>query len=93
MKQIIKELLKRGDFVQSIAEEMGKELVRQQTEDPWFSEDWNEKFFKTLQETVKNQVQEEVQLYMKQYNVKGTIESTVKAFLVKNISDILEVKK
>lgn len=92
MQQIIKELLKRGDFVQSVAEEMGKELVRQQTEDPWFPGDWSEEFFKTLQETVKNQVQEEVQLYMKQYNVKGTIESTVRTFLVKNISDILEVK-
>lgn len=29
MKEIIKELLKRGDFVQSVAEEMGQALARE----------------------------------------------------------------
>lgn len=89
MKTVIKELLKRGDFVQAVAEEMGKELARQQTNDSWFSDDWSDKFYKTLQETVNNAVSKEVNLYMEQYNVKGTIESTVRAFLIKNISDIL----
>ena len=93
MKEVIKELLKRGDFVQAVAEEMGKELARNQINDSWFSEDWNAEFYKTLRETVNNAVLKEVNDYMEQYNVKGTIESTVKSFLVKNISDILENKQ
>lgn len=90
MKEIIKELLKRGDFIQAVAEEMGKELVRQQTQDTWFSSDWNDKFYKTLQDTVNTAVANEVNLYMKQYNVKDNIEHNVRVFLVKKISDILE---
>lgn len=93
MKEVIKELLKRGDFIQAVAEEMGKELVRQQTQDSYFSSDWNDKFYKALQETVNTAVANEVNLYMEQYNVKDTIEHTIRVFLVKNISDILaEVK-
>ena len=92
MKQIIKELLKRGDFIQCVAEETGKELVRLQTEDPWFPEDWNGEFFKALQETVKKQVQEEVNIYMSQYDIKSLIDTTVRAYIVKNISDIFERK-
>lgn len=92
MKEIIKQLLKRGDFVQSVAEEMGQALARKQMEDSWFSEDWNKEFFETLKETVNKRVMEEVNLYMKQYNVKGLIDTTVRAYIVQNISDILERK-
>lgn len=90
MKEVIKELLKRGDFIQAVAEEMGKELVRQQTQDSYFSSDWNNEFYKALQETVNTAVANEVNLYMEQYKVKDTIENTIRVFLVKNISDILE---
>lgn len=93
MKQIIKELLKRGDFVQCIAEETGKELVRQQTEDPWFPEDWSGEFFKTLQETVKKQVQEEVNIYMSQYDIKHLIDTATRDYISKSISSILERKE
>ena len=90
MKEVIKELLKRGDFIQAVAEEIGKELVRQQTQDSYFSGDWNNEFYKALQETVNTAVANEVNLYMEQYKVKDTIEHTIRVFLVKNISDILE---
>jgi hypothetical protein len=93
MKEVIKELLKRGDFIQAVAEEMGKELVRQQTQDSFFSSDWNDKFYRALQETVNAAVAKEVNLYMEQYNVKDTIEHTIRVFLVKHISDILEEVK
>ena len=89
MKEIIKGLLKRGDFIQAVAEEMGQELARKQIEDSWFSEDWNKEFFETIQETVNKRVLEEVNLYMKQYNVKGLIDTTVRAYIVEKISDVL----
>ena len=92
MKTVIKKLLKRGDFVQAVAEEMGQALAREQMNDHLFSEDWSDKFYKTLQETVNKAVLEQVNLYMEQYKIKSTIESTVKAFIVKTISDILERK-
>lgn len=89
MKTVIKELLERDDFVQAVAEEMGKELASRQIEDSWFTEDWNKEFYNTLRETVNAAVLNEVNIYMKEKNVKSTIESTVKAFIVKSISDIL----
>jgi len=89
MKQIIKELLKRDDFVQSVAEEMGQALARNKTEDSMFSEDWNAEFFETLQETVNKRVQEEVDLYMKQYDIKRLVDTTVRSYIVKSISDVL----
>ena len=92
MKAVIKELLKRDDFVRAVAEEMGKELASKQMFDSWFSEDWNAEFYKTLRETVNNAVLEQVNVYMEENNVKRTIESTVRAFLVKTISEVLERK-
>lgn len=72
---------------------MGQELARQQTNDSWFSDDWSEKFYKTVQETVNDAVSKEVSLYMKQYNVKGLIDTSVRAYLVKTISDALKESK
>ena len=89
MKEIIKHLLERGDFVQSVAEEMGQELVRMQTENPWCPDDWNDKFYKTLQETVNNKVLEAVNDYMEHHNIESLIDTAVREYLVKNISDIL----
>lgn len=89
MKEIIKGLLRRGDFILAVAEEMGQELARKQMNDSSFFEDWNEEFLKTLQETVNKRVQEEVNLYMKQYNVKCLIETTVRDYIVKSIFDVL----
>ena len=92
MKTIIKELLRRGDFVQAVAEEMGKELASRQIEDHWFTEDWNKEFYNTLRETVNGQVLESVNEYMKQCNIKKLIDSVVRSYLVRNISDILDGK-
>ena len=93
MKEIIKQLLKRGDFVQAVAEEMGKELASRQMEDSWFTEDWNKEFYNTLRETVNEQVLKAVNEYMEHRGVKGLIDTAVRSYLVKNISDILEESK
>ena len=92
MKEIIKRLLKDGNFVQSVATEMGQELARRKMNDSW-SQDWNSEFYKTLQETVNKEVLKEVNTYMEQYNVKGLIETSVRAYLVKTISDVLKESK
>ena len=91
MEKIIKELLNRGDFVQAVAEEMGKELASQKMKDVWF-QDWNNEFYRTLQETVKNAVLEQVNDYMEQYHIKDIVDSEVKRYLAKSIYDILERK-
>ena len=93
MKQIIKELLKRGDFVQSVAEEMGQALAREQINDHWFSEDWSAEFYRTIQETVNKAVLEAVNDYMEQHKVKGLIDTTVRSYLVKTISEALDESK
>ena len=92
MKEIIKRLLKDGNFVQSVATEMGQELARQKMNDSWF-QDWNGEFYKTLQETVNKEVLKEVNTYMEQYNVKRLIETSVRAYLVKTIYDVLKESK
>ena len=91
MKEIVKQLLKRGDFVQFVAEEIGNELVRNKIQDSWFPEScWNTEFFNTLRETINKRVLEEVNIYMEENNIKNLVEHTVRTYLVKSISDILE---
>lgn len=92
MEKIIKELLKRGDFVQAVAEETGQYLAKEKMYD-YFLEDWNNDFYKTLQETVKNAVLEQVNDYMEQYRIKDIVDSEVKRYLAKSIYDILEKKQ
>lgn len=90
MEKIIKQLLKRGDFVQAVAEETGQELARRQIEDGWFKGDWNAEFYQTLRETVNEAVSKEVNEYIKEHDVAGLIDTTFRAYIVKNLSEILE---
>lgn len=92
MEKIIKQLLKRGDFVQAVAEETGQELARRQIEDGWFKGDWNAEFYQTLREAVNEAVSKEVEEYIKGHDVEGLIDSTFRAYIVKNLSELLEKK-
>lgn len=92
MEKIIKQLLKRGDFVQAVAEEMGQELARRQIEDQWFSFDWSSEFHQSLRETVNKAIAKEVDCYIKQNDIKGLIDTTFRSYIIKNLSEILEKK-
>lgn len=92
MEKIIKQLLKRGDFVQAVAEEMGQELARKQMEDSWFSSDWGSEFYQSLRETVNKAIAKEVGYYIKNNDIKGLIDTTFRSYIIKNLSELLEKK-